>query len=140
MKACMEAFAMWGENEEKDGQSCLQLSACLGLAGHDLLVAGDADDYAAEAGAQRVRIFPVAVAAPRFDIIFRCCDTRPAKAPAACVVFFRNAVSGLKVLRLLRHLESEKDFNKFVARDFAGVLEQQERKNTTWVPEGAVEI
>lgn len=33
MEACMEAFAMWGENEEKeDGQSCLQLSSCRGLA------------------------------------------------------------------------------------------------------------
>lgn len=87
-KACMEAFAMWGEKEE-DGETC-----------YDLLVAGDVDDYAAEVE----ELFEA-----KFDAIFRCCETRPAK-----------------VLRLLRHLESDKDFNKFLARDFAGVLEQQE--------------
>lgn len=87
-KACMEAFAMWGEKEE-DGETC-----------YDLLVAGDVDDYAAEVE----ELFEA-----KFDVIFRCCETRPAK-----------------VLRLLRHLESDKDFNKFLARDFAGVLEQQE--------------
>ncbi|CAJ1400380.1 unnamed protein product [Effrenium voratum] len=66
----------------------------------DLLVAGDVDDYAAEVE----ELFEA-----RYDTIFRAFETRPAK-----------------VLRLLRHLEIDKDFDKFLGRDFAGVLEQQE--------------
>ncbi|CAK9028385.1 Oxygen-independent coproporphyrinogen-III oxidase-like protein [Durusdinium trenchii] len=85
--ACLEAFAIWGEQD-------VEKNRC------DLLVAGDADDYAAEVE----ELFEA-----RFETLFRSCETRPAK-----------------VLRLLRHLESDKDFNKFLARDFAGVLEQQE--------------
>lgn len=56
----------------------------------------------------------------RFDTVFRCCDTRPAKAglcvcgraaiPRCCVA------AAAQVLRLLRHLESEKDFNKSLAQ------------------------
>ncbi|CAE7453744.1 unnamed protein product [Symbiodinium sp. CCMP2592] len=84
----MEAFAIWGEADPEDQSR------------YDLLVAGDPDDYVAEVE----ELFE-----SRFEMVFRACETRPAK-----------------VLRLLRHLESERDFNKFLARDFAGVLEQEE--------------
>ncbi|CAE6968999.1 unnamed protein product [Symbiodinium natans] len=84
----MEAFAIWGDADPDDKSRS------------DLLVAGDPDDYVAEVE----ELFE-----SRFEMVFRACETRPAK-----------------VLRLLRHLESEKDFNKFLARDFAGVLEQEE--------------
>eukprot|EP00913_Durusdinium_trenchii_P032365 g30305.t1 len=96
-----------GHTNEKDPPSRRKRSSCeratsrpRGRPRCDLLVAGDADDYAAEVE----ELFEA-----RFETLFRSCETRPAK-----------------VLRLLRHLESDKDFNKFLARDFAGVLEQQD--------------
>lgn len=56
---------------------------------------------------------------PRFDTIFRCCETRPAKARSGvfhCDQPTRREKDApkdvLEVLRLLRHLESDKDFNK----------------------------
>eukprot|EP00933_Yihiella_yeosuensis_P061734 TRINITY_DN6456_c0_g1_i2.p1 TRINITY_DN6456_c0_g1~~TRINITY_DN6456_c0_g1_i2.p1 ORF type:complete len:1398 (-),score=386.41 TRINITY_DN6456_c0_g1_i2:212-3799(-) len=69
-----------------------------------LLVSGDPDDYVAEVE----ELFEA-----KFDTLFQACASRPAK-----------------VLRLLRHLENEREFNKFVARDFSGVIdiEEAERK------------
>eukprot|EP00931_Biecheleriopsis_adriatica_P050360 TRINITY_DN2914_c0_g3_i1.p1 TRINITY_DN2914_c0_g3~~TRINITY_DN2914_c0_g3_i1.p1 ORF type:complete len:2335 (+),score=602.05 TRINITY_DN2914_c0_g3_i1:435-7007(+) len=87
-----------------DKASCMETFAIWGKpdenSGVDLLVAGDPDDYAAEVE----ELFEA-----RFDTIFKACESRPAK-----------------VLRLLRHLETDREFNKFLSRDFEGVIEQQE--------------
>merc|ERR1712187_474117 len=65
-----------------------------------VILASDPDDYAAELE-ELIEI--------RFGHIFSACKTRPTK-----------------VLNLLRHIENEKRFNKYVDRDFAGVLEHEE--------------
>merc|ERR1712187_697400 len=67
-----------------------------------VILASDPDDYAAELE-ELIEI--------RFEHIFSACKTRPTK-----------------VLNLLRHLENEKRFNKYVDRDFSGVLEHEETK------------
>eukprot|EP00929_Paragymnodinium_shiwhaense_P058034 TRINITY_DN29073_c0_g1_i1.p1 TRINITY_DN29073_c0_g1~~TRINITY_DN29073_c0_g1_i1.p1 ORF type:complete len:2453 (+),score=733.32 TRINITY_DN29073_c0_g1_i1:150-7508(+) len=67
-----------------------------------VLVAGEPDDYIAELEE---------LLALRFTDIFSALATRPAK-----------------VLNLLRHIESESRFTKFVERDFAGLLEHDEEE------------
>merc|ERR1712151_1084805 len=67
-----------------------------------IILASDPDDYAAELE-ELLEI--------RFEKTFSACKTRPTK-----------------VLNLLRHIENEKRFNKYVDRDFAGVLEHEENQ------------
>merc|ERR1712061_966323 len=65
-----------------------------------ILVAGDPDDYAVELEE---------LLEAKFELVFKACSQRPTK-----------------VLRLLKHLENPKAFNKFVDRDFPGFVEHDE--------------